>query len=263
MQSNLFRVAVITPYYKESRAYLQRCINSVRDQDYSCEITQILVADGHAQDWIDSVCAESQPLRSVRHLRLDITHADYGNTPRALAGLMAVSEGFHAICFLDADNWLEPDHISECLHVAQQSPEPIDWIHASRLLCREDGTRLDSKVEEIFNSTYADTNCQFLFPGAFHMLTRWILLPKPLAAIADDIIHRCMVEAGLRSVRTRKPTVNYLCTWIYAFECMGETPPPYAKPNVDRNAIADWIAGLNPRQHLLIERYLNVQLSLY
>jgi cellulose synthase/poly-beta-1,6-N-acetylglucosamine synthase-like glycosyltransferase len=104
------KVAVITPYYKESRAWLERCLDSVAAQSHPC--THIVVADGHPQDWIDE--------RPVRHLRLDRPHADYGDTPRALGGLMAANEGFDAICFLDADNWYGRHHVLSCLRLAQQ-----------------------------------------------------------------------------------------------------------------------------------------------
>lgn len=67
---NSMRVAVITPYFKESRAWIERCIQSVRKQSFACE--HFLVADGHAQDWIEG--------EEVRHLRLDRSHADYGAT---------------------------------------------------------------------------------------------------------------------------------------------------------------------------------------
>ncbi|MCU0940002.1 MAG: tetratricopeptide repeat protein, partial [Burkholderiaceae bacterium] len=99
------RVAVVTPYYKERRAWLERCIASVKAQDYP--VTHYMVADGFAQDWIDH--------SGVRHLKLDQGHADFGNTPRAIGAQLAVSEGFDAVCFLDADNWFAPDHVSRCL----------------------------------------------------------------------------------------------------------------------------------------------------
>ena len=95
------RVAVVTPYYKEPRGWIERCIASVAAQTHACD--HFLVADGHAQDWIDGA--------GVRHLRLDRGHGDYGNTPRALGALLAVSEGYDAIAFLDADNWYAPEHV--------------------------------------------------------------------------------------------------------------------------------------------------------
>ena len=46
------KVAVVTPYYKVPPDWLGRCLESVRDQTYPS--THILVADGLAQDVIDT-----------------------------------------------------------------------------------------------------------------------------------------------------------------------------------------------------------------
>ena len=106
------RPIVITPYYKEDPALLRRCMDSVRAQTVPTE--HFLVADGHPQDWIDA-----QP---VRHLKLDRAHGDYGNTPRGVASMLACSEGYPAIMMLDADNWLEPQHVELCLQAVASRP---------------------------------------------------------------------------------------------------------------------------------------------
>ena len=95
------RYVFITPYYKETRAVLEQCIASVRSQ--SVRADHILIADGFPQDWIDQI--------NVRHVRLDRAHADWGNTPRCIGALMAAAEGYDGIAFLDADCWLEQDHL--------------------------------------------------------------------------------------------------------------------------------------------------------
>src|SRR5574337_2079445 len=108
----MLKVAVVTPYFKEPAATLARCIDSVRKQHADREIGEIahiLVADGHPQHWIDDL--------SVRHLKLDRAHGDFGNTPRSIGAQLAASEGYDAIAFLDADNWLDPDHVAACVAV--------------------------------------------------------------------------------------------------------------------------------------------------
>ena len=112
------RVAVITPYYKEPPAYLERCIDSVRAQTHG-SVEHVLVSDGHPQDWIDAA--------AVRHLRLDCSHGDYGNTPRAIGALLAASEGCDAVAFLDADNWYHPEHVASC--AAQAAPLAAELAH--------------------------------------------------------------------------------------------------------------------------------------
>jgi hypothetical protein len=60
------RYCVVTPYFKEDRAMLQRCMDSVRRQ--TTKVDHMLVADGFPQDWIST--------EPVRHLILDRPHAD-------------------------------------------------------------------------------------------------------------------------------------------------------------------------------------------
>jgi cellulose synthase/poly-beta-1,6-N-acetylglucosamine synthase-like glycosyltransferase len=45
------RYAIITPYYKEERRLIERCMASVRKQTVPTD--HFLIADGHPQDWID------------------------------------------------------------------------------------------------------------------------------------------------------------------------------------------------------------------
>ena len=68
------RYVFVTPYYKERRELLERCIASAKRQTIRAD--HILVSDGFPQDWIDQA--------HVRHLRLDRAHQDHGNTPRGL-----------------------------------------------------------------------------------------------------------------------------------------------------------------------------------
>ena len=100
------RVAVITPYYRESLEMLQFCHDSVRTQTYPC--THFLVADGHARPEISGW--------AVQHLILPQAHGDDGNTPRCLGSLSAMKQGFDVITYLDADNWYYPNHIDASWH---------------------------------------------------------------------------------------------------------------------------------------------------
>ena len=95
------RFAIVTPYYREERNVLERCIQSVRSQTLPAD--HFLVSDGHPQDWLDSA--------NVRHIRLGKSHKDVGNTPRGVGALLAVSERYEGIGLLDADNWYDKNHI--------------------------------------------------------------------------------------------------------------------------------------------------------
>jgi glycosyltransferase involved in cell wall biosynthesis len=237
-------IAIVTPYYKEPREMIERCIRSVAAQDVP--VTHFVVSDGHPQDWIDA--------ESVRHLRLGCSHGDFGNTPRSIGGILAASEGFDAIGFIDADNWLEPAHVSTCLRAAAEAGDEIDYVVARRRLVRNDGSVMNIQTRDDADGTHVDTNCFFMLPGSYHTLGQWGVMPKPLSVIGDRIFVGSLRAQGLRTVRSAEVTVNYLCTWAYLFEALGETPPDYAKSKIDMRPTQDWWHALDARDRVIVDR---------
>jgi hypothetical protein len=240
-------VAIVTPYYKEPRELIERCIRSVSAQDVP--VTHFMIADGHPQDWIDG--------ENVRHLRLDRSHGDYGNTPRSIGGILAASEGFDAIGFIDADNWLEPGHASACLRTAAAAAAAgteVDYVIAHRRFVRIDGSHMNVLTRDDADGSHVDTNCFFLLPGSFHALGQWGVMPKPLSIIGDRIFFGSLRAQGLRAARCQDVTVNYLCTWTCVFEALGETPPDYAKASVDTRPTAAWWRALDERDRAIVDR---------
>lgn len=191
---------VITAYYQEDRATLERCIESVRAQISPAD--HLLVADGHPQDWIDTM--------PVRHVRLDRAHRDYGNTPRVVGALMAVSEGYDGIGFLDADNWLEPEHIATCRDIAAGCPE-ADYLVARWILRRPDGTALP--LPDNLFPDHVDTNCFFFRPGSFHFISHFSVMPQELSIVGDKVFNMAARAAGLVAAKLPHSTVNYSCLW--------------------------------------------------
>ncbi|MDA3951735.1 MAG: sulfotransferase [Spirochaeta sp.] len=223
-------VAVITPYYREPRPILERCIRSVREQTVAA--THILVADGHPQEWIDDQ-------EGVRHIRLDIPHNDYGNTPRMTGFLLAVGEEFDAIAFLDADHWLASDHVAACATLAESDPE-LDFIIPSRAFLRPDGTPLPVTSEEI-DGGYIDTNCHFILPGAFHAAALWGTMRKPAGRVGNSTVFLFNLQSEqLRAAWVDHPTVYAPRQWESVYTHIGETPPPETEP-VSRSPI--WLLG--------------------
>ena len=237
------KVAVITPYYKEPRAWLERCLASVRGQTYEC--VHIVVADGFPQAWIDD-------LPGVRHLKLDRPHADYGNTPRALAAIMAANEGFDAVCFLDGDNWIGEDHVRTCVELAER--EDLDYVTTKRHMVREDGSIIPLRIDEDCDGSHVDTNCYFLLRGAFHTIARWALMPQPMAVYGDRVYLASLREEGLRTACTEERSVWYLCTWAHLFRQVGETAPAFAKDPLPLDNLPRWYAGLGPHEREMTRR---------
>ena len=249
MSMRTHRCIVVTPYYTEDRLTLERCIRSVRSQSVGTE--HLLVADGNPQDWIDH--------EDVRHLRLDRSHADHGNTPRGVGALLAAAEGFDAIALLDADNWIDSNHLEVCLNAAARAGRKCDFVIARRRFRRPDGSVLPVQDEPI--SEHVDTNCFVFLRGSYHLLSFWALMPKPLSMAGDRFFW-----AGLRARRlvgarvTEIVTVNYSTMWAGEYLKNGETPPDGAKTVADFEPMRDWLRSLNRQERKVASRLAGVRL---
>ena len=236
---NFGRFAVITPYYKEPREILQRCLESVKRQTVAAD--HFFVSDGFPQDWLDN--------EGVKHIRLGHAHRDFGNTPRGIGALLAVSEHYNGIGLLDADNWYDDDHIEVCNAAAASiSGAPADLVYARRRMMRIDGTPTDFPDEP----GHVDTSCYWFLEGSFHLLHYWVTMPIELAAICDRAFYRMIVSRNLAVRDAHKITVNYTYTYENLYRALGETPPPGVKPLVDFRPIFEWLLGLNASQRQFV-----------
>src|SRR6516165_12312027 len=190
------RFAIITPYYREERNILERCIQSVRHQTVPAD--HFLVSDGFPQDWLDTA--------NVRHIRLGRSHNDAGNTPRGLGALLAVSEGYEGIGLLDADNWYDENHIEECCKAADRiAASPPDLVFAKRRIFLPDGRQVP--VPEELN--HVDTSCYCFLPGSFHLLHYWAIMPPGMDPAGDRIFYRMLSEQSLIIREAERTTVNF------------------------------------------------------
>ena len=212
------RYVFVTPYYKEDPKVLKRCLDSVRNQSISCD--HILVSDGFPQKWVDET--------GVRHLSLDRSHGDAGNTARGLGTLLAIAEEYEGIGLLDADNWLEKNHLEVCLSAANKVEGGIancDFVVAQRNFRRFDESIMP--IDE--GPDHVDTSCFFFLPGSYSFLPQWALMPRRVSAAGDRFFYAFISRKNLRVATTNVKTVNYHTTYVYPYRGLGETPPPEAK----------------------------------
>lgn len=242
------RCIVVTPYCTEDRLTLERCIRSVRSQSVGTE--HLLVADGNPQDWIDH--------EGVRHLRLDRSHADHGNTPRGIGALLAAAEGFDAIALLDADNWVDSNHLEVCLNAAARAGRKCDFVIARRRFRRPDGSVLPVQDEHL--SEHVDTNCFVFLPGSYHLLSIWALMPKPLSVAGDRFFWAGVRARRLVGALVTEITVNYLTMWAGEYLKNGETPPDGAKTIEDFEPMRAWLRSLNRQEREVASRLAGVRL---
>lgn len=239
---------IVTPYFREPRALLERCIESVARQTEPAD--HILVADGHPQQWIDTL--------PVRHIALDRSHANFGNTPRAIGMLMGIAEGYGAIALLDADNWIEPDHVAACQEAASREPG-CDYVITRRRFVRPDGSPMPIAEEPV--DRFVDTSCFFFLDGSYATLPLWGTMPHAVSPICDRIFYAALKARGLHAAHTDRVTVNFHVTVRGFFEALGETPPPEAKDGPDFAGMQQWIDSLDDEQLMVASRRAGIPLG--
>ncbi len=246
------RFAIVTPYYREARSILERCVQSVRQQTLAAD--HLLVADGFPQAWLDT--------EPVRHVKLDRSHGNNGNTPRGIGALIAIAEGYQGIGFLDADNWFEPRHVELCVRAAADAREKagvdVDYVIAQRYLRRLDETIIPIPDEP--PAEHVDTSCFFMLPGSFGVIPYFGTMPSQLSPICDRIFYGAIRAQGLKAALVPERTVNFQYLYQPTYRALGEVPPPGAKPRPDFGFIRAWLDSLSPRELLIASRRSGVML---
>ena len=211
------RVAVITPYYKESLELLEGCHRSVAAQTHP-DVTHFMIADGHPRPEVDAW--------PVRHIPLPWAHGDYGDTPRVVGAMSACSQNFDAVAFLDADNWYEPTHIETLVAIHTVTRAAI--VTATRTLIRPDDSVMgvDTHSDGV---GFSDMNCYLITRAAFGAIGAWAF-KDPRASIIDDYVLWDIVQKSkVTTAHSPIPTVNYRTMWALTYIQHGETPPPGAR----------------------------------
>jgi hypothetical protein len=251
------RIAVVTPYFKESADVLCRCLVSVQSQ--GMPVDHVLVADGHAQYWIED---QSR----VTHIELRKGAADFGDTPRSVGFVVAMRREYDIIQFLDADNILMPGHFDAVLSHFRGIPESEypDLVVARRQMLRPDGSVLGMAIDEDEALKHIDTSCYVFYRTAFHLGVKWCFIPKELGFMDDRVFFALVTKAGLRKIVVNPvKTVGYTCWWTDLYKLAGETPPPNSK-NIEpyREAARVWWRNLDAHSKSVLEARLGLPIKL-
>ena len=207
------KVAIISAYHGETLDTIRRCHDSVLAQTHKAD--HILIGDGRSHDTLDDL--------DCQHVRLPEAHSDYGDTPRAIGTVMAFTQGYTHLCWLDADNWLEPSHVEAALTVSETSvvtmPRHLHWPDGRPLgICNESN-----------GYQFNDTNC-YLVPRRFmHLGMAWAFKPEGYdSAVGDRFVWDTFAREATIA-RSEKATINYTTTIAMHYLQRGLVPPPEAK----------------------------------
>jgi len=248
------RIAVVTPYWNESRELLQRCIASVQGQ--SADVDHILVADGSPQYWVEDHAR-------VTHIELRKRSADFGDTPRSVGFVVAMRSDYDLIQFLDADNVLLNDHFDVTLEhfLGRGAAEYPDLVVTRRQMLRIDGSKLAVSMPEDDALKHVDTSCYVFYRTAFKVALKWSLIPRQLAFMGDRAFFAMLAQTHreLKVAFNRTMTVGYRCLWESVYRMAGEEPPDGCRDlRAHLAAARDWWRNLDPDRKAAIERALGL-----
>lgn len=216
------RVAVVTPYYKEAAHVLRRCLDSVRAQTHA-QLVHYLVADGFPQTEL----VGGQP--GVRHIVLPNAHANYGCTPRGIGAQCALADDMDVVCFLDADNLYQPEHVASLVDVYQRASAAgmrLDAAFALRyqFVPGHEQLRIVPPGEEP-GSAFADTSCISFSRSAAFLWGAWCQIPKSLTPVCDQFMMSLIRYHQLNVTWTAQRTVLYESNWSATYVQAGLPVP--------------------------------------
>ncbi|MDK9722172.1 MAG: glycosyltransferase [Rhodospirillales bacterium] len=223
------RVAVITPYWRESDFVLARCLDGVARQSHPC--THVLIADGCPNPLVDHY-------PQAMHLKLAQSHGDNGDTPRGIGAKWALDLGFEALAFLDADNWFAPSHLADLVDLHRRTAAEV--LISRRSFHRADGSEILGLSEAGDGVHFADTSCLLLTGKALAIAPLWANIPAPLAPIADRIFWQMLMAHGFKAAQSERRSLAFTTQYAAHFQAVGETPPPGAKDGSQSQQAADW-----------------------
>ncbi|RUM22851.1 glycosyltransferase [Rhizobium phaseoli] len=229
------RVAVITPYYKESNELLEQCRASVVDQTVACD--HVFVADGFPNEVVERW--------RVKHFILPNAHGDAGNMARVIGSLSVFAQGYDAVAFLDADNWYRSDHIQRLLDLHCRTGAAV--CTTRRSMHRADGSYMfdDAKSD---GRTHVDTNCLFLTRPSLPIIARWAHMPRELYPVGDSVYWSSIRSSRLSHAHEPAVTVCYRTTWEADYKRMGEAAPAGSKTLAFTDRPYYWFKSLPARE---------------
>lgn len=212
------KIAVVTPYFKEPTEVLLRCHQSVLSQTVSAD--HFMIADGFPDAELDRI--------SVQHVKLPRSHADNGNTPRGIGGMLARNEGYDFVTYLDADNWYHDIHIESMLSKHHETKSEV--VTSFREFYDHTGQVLDITEAAEDQLLHVDTSCFFISRSAFSLLPIWMQMPRELGPVCDRVFLAAMKHHRIGFVSTSKRTVAFSTQYAFHYYLARRAPPEGSKP---------------------------------
>jgi len=129
------KVAVVTPTI--GTKHFRKCLNSVQNQTYE-DLTHYIFFDGDGvskSEICERAFFEESGLRTITTIALkeNIGKGWYGHRVYAACSFLVNAD---VICYLDEDNWIEPNHVESLIKVIESGH---DWAYSLRKIYDKDG----------------------------------------------------------------------------------------------------------------------------
>ena len=127
------KVAIVTPTIGSE--HLVRCVDSVDKQTYS-DLTHYVFIDGEQSEL--SVIDKIEGATKVKKIVLEenVGKGWYGHRVYSACSFLVNAD---VICYLDEDNWYEPNHVEKLVDKIKQGN---DWAYSLRKIYDKDGNYL-------------------------------------------------------------------------------------------------------------------------
>jgi len=128
------KVAVVTPTIGSTT--LSECIQSVDEQTYE-NLTHYIVLDGD-KEYGSRIWHQLEGATKIKTIRLEenVGKGWYGHRVYAACSFLVNAD---VICYLDEDNWIEPNHVEELVKVLQEGNQ---WAYSLRKIYNKEGEYL-------------------------------------------------------------------------------------------------------------------------
>ena len=197
-------VSIVVPTYNVEK-YLERCVSSIREQSYG-ELEIILVDDG-STDSSGIMCDEL----AAQDERIRVIHKENGGLSDARNFGLAAANGKY-ICFIDSDDWAEPDMIRNAVEMSENAGSDIviwgyyaDFVDANERLISSSKRVPVSEIRFNKENPYPDIELALGFCGyAWNKLYRRsflreyeLVFPKGISLVEDILFNAkaiCLAE---------------------------------------------------------------------
>lgn len=199
--------------------YLKNNLESVANQTYK-NIQHLVVVDGENVGDNDRVYNTAWQLEQVQNPDIDLLVLPYATGLEQYNGHRIYGAGTYLakgdyICYLDEDNWLEPNHIESLISIIEDK----QWAYSLRkivdadgnFICNDDCESLGDH-KSVINDYFVDVNCFFFAkPLALQLSPIWYRRarhPDDQPEV-DRALTYTLKDNKIESAASGKYTVNY------------------------------------------------------